>query len=306
MSRIAAIASLLLLPSLSTASVCTPSSDASQTWAFSSPPGSSYSCSSENGGVNDMGTAPVPCEGSPNSVYIEVAPGKAECLVAKSEPCKIPMHNFTSLDYDISMDSCNGIWAAPLWMTPDTWQWGGGSGEIDSLEACPRNGVFMNFAAGGHQISSGLDIDNADDAHVTVRKDVAGIVTITTCSASDLSAGYQCPEPQYSSCDECNSSNDFACFCNDASGHIYGSGGCVEGTDCLWTLVSDIWNGLSGDDGYSGCMTAVPELGLAAGKPNYDSKCKLSVENIVVRGDGSNGHLEFAAGSPDYCSLLTV
>jgi hypothetical protein len=64
------------------------------------------------------------------------------------------MHDFQSLDYDFDIDGCNGVWAAPLWMTPDTWQWDAGSGEIDSLEFCARDGVYMNFAGGGHQVLS--------------------------------------------------------------------------------------------------------------------------------------------------------
>ena len=87
-----------------------------------------------------------------NSVRIEVTAGEAECLVATAAECKIPMHDFVALDYDVAIDSCLGVWAAPLWMTPDKWQWGPGSGEIDSLEFCSRDSVHLNFAGGGHQL----------------------------------------------------------------------------------------------------------------------------------------------------------
>eukprot|EP00939_MAST-03C_sp_MAST-3C-sp1_P000663 g663.t1 len=218
------------------------------------------------------------------------------------------MHNFTSLDYDVSFDRCEGIWAAPLWMTPHTWQWGPGSGEIDSLEFCPRTSPWMNFAGGGHQVSLAEWSLQQSEGHVTVRKDVEGIVTIKACAMSEVLSIGQCPEPSYSNCEECLGANDFACWCNENSTppNIYGSGGCQNGGDCIWTLVSDVWNGVSGDAGYDGCMVADDSIGLAAGKPNLNSDCTISVENIVVRGDGPDGSLEFAKGSPPSCSALAV
>ena len=249
------------------------------------------------------------CEGDPTSVRIAVTRGKAECLVAQASQCKIPMHDFVSLDYDFSVAGCNGIWAAPLWLTPDTWQWGAGSGEIDSLEFCSRDSVHLNFAGGGHQVRSNFSIDAAD-GHVTVRKDPAGIVTIAACGAADAAAhGGQCAAPSYDGCGDCQASaNSFGCWCNEGSSppNIYGSGGCQNGGDCMWTLVSDIWNGVSGDAGYAGCMTAVPAIGLDKGKPNLKSTCALSVEKLVLRGSGEGGKLSFGKGSPAACAVLTV
>jgi hypothetical protein len=193
---------------------------------------SSYSCISSSGGVNDLGTYPTQCNGDPASVRIEVTPGLAECLVAVSPHCKIPMHDFVSLDYDFNVDNCLGIWAAPLWMTPDTWQWGGGSGEIDSLEFCSRDAMHMNFAGGGHQIEldpSEFNIDQSN-GHVTVRKDDNGIVTIVTCSSEDLSDDGQCNAPVYTGCDDClDGGNTYGCWCNEPE-NIYGSGGCQNNT----------------------------------------------------------------------------
>ena len=147
-------------------------------------------------------------------------------------------------------------------MTPDTWQWGAGSGEIDSTEACPRDSLHLNFAGGGHQIGAGFSLDGSE-GHVTVRKDDAGMVTIAACSRAEAAAGGgQCAAPQHASCDDCLAQDGFACWCN-APDNIYGSGGCQNGGDCMWTLVSDVWNGVSGDEGYSGCMCVVAPDGVA-------------------------------------------
>jgi len=284
-----------------TASVCTSGTNSS-TWPFTDLPGKSYSCASSNGGVNDLDSFPTSCKNDPSSVRIQLTPGKAECLVANSD-CKIPMHDFVSLDYDFHISGCEGAWAAPLWMTPDVWQWGPGSGEVDSLEFCPRDGVHLNFAGGGHQVSSSFSI-NKSEGHVTVRKDEEGIMTIVACAAGKL----QCDPPVYQDCSDClKSANTYGCWCNAQTNppNIYGSGGCKNGGDCMWTLVSDIWNGVSGDAGYEGCMTAVPAIGLEKGKPNLKSSCAFSVEKITVRGGGPNGSLKWGAGSPASCSVLT-
>ena len=289
--------------------ICKDSVGDNMDWPFDNSIGSSYSCISSGSGTNDLGNAPTMCEGDPASVKITVQKGKAECLVAKAFNCKIPMHDFKSLDYDFAVDSCMGIWAAPLWLTPDTWQWGAGSGEIDSLEFCARDAIHMNYAGGGHQVevnATDFSINNST-GHVTVRKDSKGIMTITTCTKEAASKnGNQCVAPTYTSCDDClRSTNDYACWCNDPD-NIYGSGGCVEGTDCLWTLVSDIWNGVGGDDGYTGCMTAVPSIGLNAGQPNLNSHCSISVQQIVVRGGGVNGSIQWGKGSNSNCKVITT
>lgn len=289
------------------AQVCT-RAQPNASWPWYVGQGTSNSCASSNGGTNDLGNMPQMCENKMNSVRIEVTAGKAECLVATAAECKIPMHDFVALDYDVAIDSCLGVWAAPLWMTPDKWQWGPGSGEIDSLEFCSRDSVHMNFAGGGHQLQSNISIENGE-SHVTVRKDVAGIVTIATCTqAMAVANGGQCDRPVYTDCNSClwGKNNTFACWCNAESDNIYGSGGCAGGGDCTWTLVSDIWNGVRGDGGYQACMTAVPSIGLDKGKPNLKSRCKFSIENILVRGGGPNNSMQWGAGSPSTCSVLTT
>jgi len=298
--------------------VCEPSRSQNTTeWVFSAVSGPAWSsCASSRGGVNDLGTYPMQCESDPTSVRIAVSSGLAECLVASSFDCKIPMYDFVSLDYDVHVSSCNGIWAAPLWMTPDTWQWDGGSGEIDSLEMCPRDSIYMNFAGGGKQTQLDQGVFNIDgmDGHVTVRKDSTGIVTTAACKGSEAASnGGQCAAPTYQSCDECLSTtsegaNTYACWCNPNTNpeNIYGSGGCQNNADCMWTLVSDVWNGVTGDDGYFSCTSAVSSIDLPLNKPNLNSDCAFSVERITLRGGGPNESLQWGAGSPAYCSKLTT
>ena len=227
------------------------------------------------------------------------------------------MRNFLSLDYEFNtVNDCRGLWAAPLWMIPNLWQYGPGSGEIDSLESCPRNRMYMNFAGGGHQVKLKHNLMMPMNLHVTVRKDHAGIVTVATCVPTGKRS-YQCPKPQYSNCKEClNKLNNYACYCDinaDKTNktryqkHIYSSGGCVNGGDCIWYLVSDVWNGVDGDDGYYGCMTEVPSLGLGAAKPHMNSTCSMSVQRIFIRGTGGeNGTIKLTETSPEKCKSLIL
>jgi len=294
----------LLAGVASAATVC-PGANSSS-WPFHVGRGNWPSCASSAGSVNDMGNVPSMCTNDLASVRIQVRQNQAECLVAHAEACKIDMHDFVSLDYDFHVSNCNGIWAAPMWMTPDKWQWGAGSGEIDSMEMCPRDAIALNFAGGGHQVKTNYNIDNAE-GHVTVRKDNAGIVTISICNFNEVQGGH-CPAPSYSNCATClNGGNRFACWCNEGTNppNIYGSGGCQNGGNCLWTLVSDVWNGVRGDEGYQACMNAVPGIGLGARVPNLRSSCAFSVENIILRGGGPNGSLRWPGGTPAYCSVLT-
>jgi hypothetical protein len=286
-------------------------------WPFNVANTSHPSCQSQNGGVNDMGSEPQQCHDDLASVRIAVSQGKAECLLAQAQQCKIPMHDFKSLNYDWTTSRCQGVWAAPLWMSPDTWQWGPGSGEIDGSEFCERKKLQNNFAGGGHEVEFDFDQYNLDEAwgHTTIRKDDAGIITVATCKASEAeSNGGECFKPTYKNCKDCEfgeRDKEYACWCNEDPNqkqgiNIYGSGGCAEGTDCMWTLLSDVWNGVKGDSGYQGCMGEVPSLGVDKLEPNFNSHCEFSVENILVKGSGLNGAIQWGKGSPNYCRHLTV
>ena len=95
-TRIFYVVYIFLLRDCLTMNVCTPS-NSTEHWAFTVDQESSFSCSSSVGKTNDMGNSPKMCIGNGNSVFIKVQKNKAECLVAKSTKCKIPMRDFVSL-----------------------------------------------------------------------------------------------------------------------------------------------------------------------------------------------------------------
>jgi len=222
--------------------------DASSDWVWSHEAVPSPSCTSP--AVQNVAKM---CSGDPTSVVIQ-GDGQPQCLSAQMSDCRFNMHDIDQLDFDVDMVGCGGTWAAPLWMTPDHWAGGGASGEIDMVENCPSTSVNNNFAGGGTQVKTSAD-PNSWRGHTTMWKqaDSDGVQSIHVQSC----------DPSASSCSE---GGDVA-YLRD----IYGLNGCRGGENCMYTMVSDIWNGNSGDGGYSGC---------AGGKPHYSTGCSISVTNI--------------------------
>merc|ERR1712048_1268814 len=113
--------------------------------------------------------------------------------------------------------------------------------------------------------------------HTTMWKQADGdgvmSIHVKTCDPSEVVNG-ACPE-------------DGAAYLRD----IYGLNGCNNGANCEYHLISDIWNGLSGDDGYAAC---------AGGQPHYSSGCSTSITNIRFKAKSGafGGKCAPLAGSP--------
>merc|ERR1712076_188702 len=75
-----------------------------------------------------------------------------------------------------------------------------------------------------------------------------------------------CPMSELTSEGKCHISG--AAFYPD----VYNSNACAQG-DCIYTFVSDIWNGNAGDGGYAYC---------SQGRTHASSGCKTSITNIKV------------------------
>lgn len=208
------------------------------------------------------------CYGDPTSVVFR-ASGSPECLATQMSACKFDMHNLQQLDFDVTLENCLGTWAAPLWLTPDYWAGGGSSGEIDMVEICPSDQLRSNFA--GVKKPTGTEVAwhydaNSFSGHVTMVI-VDGKVTVNMCST----AGGVCATTRKGA------------VYND----IFAANGCSGGHDCMYTFISDIWNGNSGDGGYVGC---------AGGHTTVGSECAYSIRNI---------RLQAAEGSlPSSCAAL--
>lgn len=223
------------------------------------------------------------CEGDPTSIVLQ-ASGQAECLASKMD-CPFNMHDLDQLDFDVDMVGCEGTWAAPLWMSPNHWEGGGWSGEIDMLENCPWDQVRSNFAGASDNskqvswtgaVGTGA-VGTGDDfkAHTTLWKqdDGNGVMSIhvKACHQSEVNSDGTCPQ-------------DGAAYLSD----IYGKNGCSKG-DCVYHMISDIWNGQDGDGGWVGCTGR---------STNFGSQCKFSVTNIRSKGVQFQGKCAAMMGAP--------
>jgi len=121
------------------------------------------------------------CENDPTSIMIS-SDGTPQCLKAMMSKCKFDMHEMTQIDFDFSFKNCNRVWAAPLWISPDYWEGGVQSGEIDMVETCPTGHLSINFA-GGDKEKRNLFLASNFDGHVTVIND-CGNIAVTMCKGN--------------------------------------------------------------------------------------------------------------------------
>jgi len=229
-----------------------------QEWAWSFDNNPCPSCQSPP--TQNLGRM---CAGDPTSVVIENG-GKPSCLRTAMPDCEMDMHAVKQIDFDLRLRDCGSTWAAPLWLTPDIWRSQNGgpghSGELDLAELCPVGEVWSNFAGAkepmGYQKQWHLD-PNWFAGHVTMWNH-GGAITVKMCDE----------EERDSNGGSCRGDDDLAYYPK-----VYDSNGCTIG-NCRYTMVSDIWNGYSGDSGFVGCTKGYPQPG----------NCKTSVRNIRIKG----------------------
>lgn len=231
-------------------------------WAWSTRVHDCYSCSSP--ATQNWGKM---CAGDPTSVVMQNY-GKASCLRTAMPDCEMNMREVEQIDFDLRIRNCGTTWSAPLWLTPDVWSSAHGgagmSGELDLAELCPVGDVWSNFAGAHEPIGYQKKWEEADPnwfvGHVTMWNK-GGAVTVKMCNEAERNS---LSEGGAGSC-----SGTGSAYYPD----LYDSNAC-KNNDCKFTMVSDIWNGFSGDSGFAGCSKGYPQT----------SNCKTSVRNIRIRG----------------------
>ncbi|KAK3243804.1 hypothetical protein CYMTET_46559 [Cymbomonas tetramitiformis] len=245
-------------------SVVLPSASTSrEEWIWS--PGTTNTPSCTSPAVDSA--VPRMCADDPSSVAL-TAVRTPLCAYADTSSCKYNMRDFVQLDATLDMLDCSGTWSAPLWTIPDVWDGSGGSGnsgEVDLVEQCPTDRLCANFAGAQFPAQNAREKcyaasthhPNNFHGHVTMRKSLAGRVTVSICAGE-------------TSCDEANPA---------FYGNIYESNACaarsaaVNAGNCVYHLMTDLWLGASGDAGYRGCSEETYD-------PN--SKCGFSMTRIRI------------------------
>jgi hypothetical protein len=181
------------------------------------------------------------------------------CSAIDLSKCRFNIKNLKSLKFTFRLQGCNHIWIAPIWFTPDPWDKPQcQSGEIDLLESCkgPRlQTSFGDMRASQTCTSSKSNLtnltleDNKDyDFRMDVEQDQNNVTLVFYYKASSASTWIKRGVRE-----------------NYQETHGW------QQYPSSYHLISDVWNGGDGDEGYQGCGYT----------PASQEKCKYTVSNIV-------------------------
>ena len=172
------------------------------------------------------------------------------------DDCRFNMHDFKTLEADVSWDGCEGYWNCPTWISPDQWiAPQGESGEYDMIENSCGGKLAANRGwphLGDNHEWTGID-RNSWSGHITMQKDDEGRMQVGLCEGTgpcDLTTSLPGGVGRYPS-------------------SLYDSKACTQG-DCTWQLRSDIWNGTSGS---AMCH---------AYDPSFTNACKQTIRNVKI------------------------
>lgn len=205
------------------------------------------------------------------SIYVDMTgvKDKTGCFAWYSYACPLDLRTISKLEFDIDIKGCGDVWAGPFWLTPSAWYGPGGqSGEIDLIEACPVGNVNNNFA--GCDGAQGI----CHEATIASGGGLGGPkhIVMTLADSGEVSKG---GDLKVEVCDlggsNCRDGGYFTDFLRTAKSTKMRP----VGSTLPYYLVSDIWNGLSGDGGWYGCNA----------RNSPATQCQYAVLNIQVHGN---------------------
>lgn len=206
------------------------------------------------------------CAGDPTSLDVDFSrlPGDSTSCPHYQTVCSFDVSRVESINFDVEMRQCGDIWACPLWMSPSQWRSPQhSSGEIDFVENCKGN-LNISFGEDAPYIGRwpGRDAADLQRQHVQLDflQDGSVLPTMTDAKTGQSVSGL----------------------------HLTGALSYRSSTSFNWKdnpfrLISDIWNGTSGDGGYANCQ----------GHSVPNSKCAYTVSNIKI---ASNDGREMFSG----------
>lgn len=207
------------------------------------------------------------------SIYVDMTgvEDKTGCFAWYSHACSLDLRTISKIEFDIDIKGCGDVWAGPFWLTPSAWYGPGGeSGEIDLIEACPVGKVNNNFAGCDGLQGQGI-------CHESTIASGGGLggpkhIVMTLADSGELSKG---GDLDIQVCDlggsNCKQGGYFKNFLSTAKS----TNRRPVGSTLRYYLISDIWNGLSGDGGWDGCNA----------RNSPATQCQYVVLNIQVHGN---------------------
>ncbi len=191
---------------------------------------------------------------------------RAGCFAYQSE-CRFDVEALDTLEFDVAVENCESVWAAPLWLEPEVRRGGALSGEIDLVENCPAGAFWANFAGKAPFLHQGQlrGFRGAEPKHIKMkyRRDLDTMIVFEGTGVDERLVSWYL---------------GYAAHTNRDKG--------------LFRLTSDIWTGYGGDDGFNYCT--------GARGPDPHSGCRYAVGNVRLR--MLDGQRAFPEGSA--CSAL--
>lgn len=213
----------------------------------------------------------------PTSIFVDLANvgDRTGCFAWQTSGCTFDLKRVHQITFDMDLRHCEGVWAAPLWLSPDPWVGPGQfSGEIDLVELCPRGSVATNFGSAGgpgeHQKiwGSAAGLNGAKTVTMTLDR-WSGTLTTRVCNYG----GSGCFNSAYYT--------NFLHVVHSAKGaHSF-----------PYHLNVDVWNGHGGDGGWWGC----------GARNDPTSQCQFAVKQIRIH--TNDGRPMFAGGK---CAALNA
>eukprot|EP00931_Biecheleriopsis_adriatica_P115776 TRINITY_DN91528_c0_g1_i1.p1 TRINITY_DN91528_c0_g1~~TRINITY_DN91528_c0_g1_i1.p1 ORF type:complete len:422 (+),score=48.53 TRINITY_DN91528_c0_g1_i1:38-1267(+) len=229
-------------------------------WIWKTAPGSSPSCNFPMRG--DGASMCVDSHGAVDytSLFVDASTlqDRTGCFAWKTLGCSIDLRQVARIEFDFDIRNCGNDWVAPLWLSPQPWLPPAAlSGEIDLVEACPVGDLRTNFATGGTQMSIGSPAGLSEPRHIVMTLENSGDVNAPGTLRTRVCrlGGHNCQDSSY-----------YTNFLSTVASTK------MKSASDPYMFVSDIWNGIRGDSGWSGCHAHNdPSIG-----------CSFAVRNIRV------------------------
>lgn len=221
------------------------------------------------------------------SIFVDMTSveDRTGCFAWYSHECSFDLRRVSKLEFDIEMKGCGDVWTGPFWITPEAWYGPGGlSGEIDLLEACPVGNLRNNFAG-----CDGVDPNQCKEYKVSSLTAASTgpkhiVMTLDNSSHEHLGGSLRTQVCDLKG-ENCVNGGFFVDFLSTVHSTKMRPAG------MQYYMVSDVWNGLSGDGGWTGCQ--------ARNTPG--TQCQFAVMNIQVH--GNDGVKVFNSGK---CTALNA
>lgn len=235
--------------------------------------GSSYSCKPLPGDnvVDDPANMCLNSAETPDytSIVVDMRPlsVRTGCFAWTMSQCSFDLRQVSSIEFDVDMASCGGLWSAPLWLSPLKWIAPQGlSGEIDFVEVCPAPQASTNLGCysvntGPGQCQDGQRWGNPQNfsgpKHMSMTLDATnsltsgGSLTIQVCNLDGTACKVVAKYVDYLS-------------------KVYPTQNQRNGQPFMF--VSDVWNGAGVDGGWNGC----------GAQRNAATECSYVIRNIQV------------------------